>query len=272
MNLSHTTFTSFLLLALDKVNDGVLSGKAASFTQIVKDRVSSLGVSEGINSLLDKGFQARMDMMSQMLTDGSLFEEVEDTVAELGESYLYEHEAYNSRLNKALRQSMEVYQLIVGGNSPDDESDMEAGEMLNEPETLYESVSQMPTIINAISSIPSISDFARMLDMFGVNTGYLIPMLKHSLSLEIALLVADMHEDHVIELDNSGMNDLSRSLLTAIEGFGLSSLKAGFWAIPEDEPNQIIRNIKIRKAMDDINEGITQRSSEEEMRHMLNNG
>ncbi|MGB3183943.1 MAG: hypothetical protein WBB45_21295 [Cyclobacteriaceae bacterium] len=263
VNFVNSSYTALILPAIERghINSADIISKVDSFSHLIQSHVHTMSIPDAINALIDKAFKVRMEAIAALMHDDTLYQQAMREISALGQSYQQPYTSYTDSLNAALHESMEVYKFMSA-------SDHEYGSTVQEPQAAYGTAPDVGGVLSAISSIAA---FHILLDMIGFNARPLIHMLKFSLAFEVGLVIATMHDNKELQLTTAQMDELARHLFIYIEEFGLAAVRQQMWSLPEDDTHQTIRNIKIRIAMDEVNQGRMQPVSAEGMKNMLYN-
>ncbi|MFA0962681.1 hypothetical protein AB9P05_12840 [Roseivirga sp. BDSF3-8] len=241
MNLANTTFSAFILYALDKdqISNPLVQHKMAAFIGLIKQRVQSDGVERALASLQEDAFQMRL-LILNLFSENEITDRLPEGIERLYQRFDKPAASLGPDLNKALPECMTVYRFIAGL-----ETEGESGTVVKEPMSDYMPVPVHP---GKVDTLPSLADLELILKTFGFGSTSIISLLRSSLAFETGLILAELHRAGELFLSPAELKELSRQLFLSIEDFGLEAHTQGFWQLPYHDHVQTIRNIKIRVA------------------------
>ncbi|RFC54869.1 hypothetical protein [Brumimicrobium aurantiacum] len=212
-------------------NDGLykdepLLRKIRNLVDLIILRTEKDGVEKTLGSLEDDLFKLRLDIIneSQLLQD--ITKNINDTIQDrvIGQ---FDKTTNQKKLELAFVKSLKIYGEITE-NILDKIPNNSFSSIKNFPQLNYKS------FIDLLQSLP------------GKESQFIISYLKSSITLDFALIVAELIFDNKLKLKKSEVENLVLTLKNSIEEYAVFSNKFGLWNPSDDDESQWIRNIKIR--------------------------
>ncbi len=230
-----------------------LKQRIENLIDLIKFRTLKKGFKYTSRSLQDELFEIRLELIDYLLYDPNLFSSIEERIAaEISRKYYFLDS--NKELVTAVADSLEVYYKIYSKFSN------EISEQINSISTIQK------------QDIPSLNSFKNMLKLFpSKELEYYLLWLESSLIYDYYIITAELIFNDAFKPHKSDILELSSLIKKSIVDFGTYAVFLGFWKPEIDDEIQLIRNIKIKAAVLEIENKRSSRYSLEGLKEFINN-
>jgi hypothetical protein len=256
MLYTQSPAAKFILYSYQKGSsfvDALLWEKIENLIDLIKFRTKTKGTEYTSLSLHNELFDVRIELLSFLLTEPGVLKEIENLIAgEIAEKYYLE--GTYKKLGHTVADSLEVY-LKIFSHFSETVSDYLTGNKLF-------SRSDMPSLngLKLLLSLQAPKEFENY-----------IQWIEASLNFDCALIIADLALKKELDLKVSEIVQLESFLKKSIVNFGAYSAVTNFWHPEIDDEAQLIRNIKIKTAVIEVENGTSHKYTGKKLLEFINN-
>ncbi|MCD4744894.1 MAG: hypothetical protein K8R58_01185 [Bacteroidales bacterium] len=203
--------------------------KIENLIDLIIYRTTTKGVNHTSSTLKDELFELRIEFLNLLNIKEEFFKKIDSFIIEEITSKYNQLENLGE-LGITYINCLETYFKVITPITN------ELIENFNEPNSLHE--------------LPSYQDFKSILSLIpGNEKNIFSDFVNSSLLFDYCLIVSELVFKEELKLSGSETKNLSMLLYSSIENFGIAAYNIGLWKPNFEDEEQIIRNIKIRLAV-----------------------
>ena len=195
-------------------------------------------------------FEIRIELMSLLIKQPLILKSFEQKIVN-GISNKYYYNGQLKGLGQVVADCLEVYFKIFSRLSDIVSTNMETADI---------SSSELPSL-NGLKNLLALQP--------SIEKGHYIKWIEASLNFDYSLIVADLVFENVLQLPHAEIVSLEFFIKKSITDFGAFSTLTNFWHPEVDDEIQLIRNIKIKAAALEVENGKSIFFSKEELCHLM---
>lgn len=231
------------------LDNNVLKEKIENLVDLLKFRIEGKGIEDTAKSLQSELFDIRIDLVQHLLKNQDFLKTIQSVIiAEIAKKYY--HKGRLKEISITVADALDVNLKILSS----------LGGLIEKHST---------DILNTPTNL-SLDDLKNPLVIPPSKEGKIIfNWLDASLNFEIALIAADLVLLNEISLSDKEIKSLTTFLKEVITDFGAYSVLINYWKPDVDDEEQLIRNIKIKAATLELENGMGLLFSNDSIRELI---
>lgn len=243
-------FISLTYQEPDFLNNSLFKEKVENMVDLIKIKTQTRGIEHTSHSLQNDLFDIRIELVKFLFQQPGLLKIFEKKILdEISNKYYLS--GPNKKLGQAVADSLEVYFKMFSH--------------------LSNIVSEgLADNLSSMNDIPSLNGLKYLLSLQpSKDVENYILWIEASLNFDYALIVSDLVFANTLSLKSNEIDQLELFVKKSIVDFGSYSILTNFWHPDLEDEIQLIRNIKIKAATLEIENGKSHSSSSEALHKFI---